>query len=351
MKNPKVTVLMSVYNGEKYLREAIDSILNQTFMDFEFLIINDGSTDSTVEILQSYDDPRIKIINNVENIGLTKSLNKGLRIARGTYIARMDCDDISLPERLEKQINYLNAHPEVGVLGTAYRLIDANGHDLEIMRMPINDLQIRWTSLFDNPFAHPTVMIRKNFMIKNKLNYDEAFLLSEDYDLWTRMLNYTRGMNLSEPLIQYRVHANTVTSKYREVQLKNRNIVALRTMHEQQLEYAKTSDQVNQLRDLFVVSSKVMPYLDAQRIALIENYLDMFEAFVSRHQGESGLKTLQRHEAVRVAYLILYSPLQPGWTRIVRRLMTRIDPGLPLSILGYLSSAVGRRLKRHLFNM
>jgi glycosyltransferase involved in cell wall biosynthesis len=327
MKNPKVTVLMSVYNGEKYLREAIDSILNQTFMDFEFLIINDGSTDSTVEILQSYDDPRIKIINNVENIGLTKSLNKGLRIARGTYIARMDCDDISLPERLEKQINYLNAHPEVGVLGTAYRLIDANGHDLEIMRMPINDLQIRWTSLFDNP------------------------LLSEDYDLWTRMLNYTRGMNLSEPLIQYRVHANTVTSKYREVQLKNRNIVALRTMHEQQLEYAKTSDQVNQLRDLFVVSSKVMPYLDAQRIALIENYLDMFEAFVSRHQGESGLKTLQRHEAVRVAYLILYSPLQPGWTRIVRRLMTRIDPGLPLSILGYLSSAVGRRLKRHLFNM
>jgi len=127
MKNPEVTVLMSVYNGEKYLREAIDSILNQTFTDFEFLIVNDGSTDRTAEILRSYDDPRIIIINNEKNIGLTKSLNIGLRMAKGEYIARMDADDVSMPERLQKQIELLNQKKNTGLVGTYYTIINEKG--------------------------------------------------------------------------------------------------------------------------------------------------------------------------------------------------------------------------------
>jgi glycosyltransferase involved in cell wall biosynthesis len=110
--SPKVTVLMPVFNVERYLQEAIESILNQTFSDFEFIIIHDPSTDITAEILQSFGDPRIKITNNEKILGLIESLNTGLGIARGEYIARMDSDDISLPERLEKQVNYLNAHPD-----------------------------------------------------------------------------------------------------------------------------------------------------------------------------------------------------------------------------------------------
>jgi len=118
MKEPKVTVLMPVYNGEKYLNEAIDSILGQTFKDFKFLIINDGSTDGTADILKSYKDSRIKVTNNEKNIGLTKSLNKGLKMAKSEYIARMDADDISLPTRLQKQVEFMDSHPKVGVCGT-----------------------------------------------------------------------------------------------------------------------------------------------------------------------------------------------------------------------------------------
>jgi len=118
MDRPKISVIMSVYNGEKYLREAIESILNQTFRDFEFIIINDGSTDKTSEILSSYNDPRIVIINNKRNIGLTKSLNKGLKMVKGEYIARQDADDVSLPERLERMVNFLDMNRDVGLLGS-----------------------------------------------------------------------------------------------------------------------------------------------------------------------------------------------------------------------------------------
>ncbi|HKQ33129.1 MAG TPA: glycosyltransferase family A protein, partial [Thermodesulfobacteriota bacterium] len=117
---PKVTVLMTVYNGEKFLNEAIDGILNQTFRDFEFLIINDGSTDGSREIIKSYKDPRINLVDNESNIGLTASLNRGLSLAGGEYIARQDADDISLPERLEKQISILERNPDIALLGSWY---------------------------------------------------------------------------------------------------------------------------------------------------------------------------------------------------------------------------------------
>src|SRR4051794_29608800 len=120
---PKVTVLLAVYNGERYLREAIDSILGQTFQDFEFLIINDGSTDSTREIILSYHDPRIRLVDNEDNIGQTRSLNRGLALAAGQFVARQDADDISEPERLASQVAFLEIHPEVVLLGTWYRKI------------------------------------------------------------------------------------------------------------------------------------------------------------------------------------------------------------------------------------
>jgi glycosyltransferase involved in cell wall biosynthesis len=132
---PKVSVVMSVYNGEKYLCEAIDSILNQTFENFEFLIVNDGSTDRTLEILQSYRDPRIKVINNERNIGLTASLNKGLKIAKGEYVARMDADDVSFPHRLEQQKAFLDRNPRVAMVGSWAEVIDESGKTQETWRV------------------------------------------------------------------------------------------------------------------------------------------------------------------------------------------------------------------------
>ncbi len=152
---------MSVYNGEKYLREAIDSILGQTFKDFEFLIIDDGSTDSSVEIIRSYADPRIRLIQNEENIGLSRSLNKGLKLARGEYIARMDADDISLPRRLAAQVGLLDKQPDIGLVGTSIQLIDCDGERMHVHRVPTTHAQILWALCFTTPLAHPSVVFRK----------------------------------------------------------------------------------------------------------------------------------------------------------------------------------------------
>lgn len=186
MKSPKVTVLMSVYNGEIYLHDAIDSILNQTFTDFEFLIINDCSTDRTAEILQSYNDPRIKIINNEKNIGLTKSLNKGLKIARGEYIARQDADDVSAPDRLKKEIDFLRAHRDYAVVGTFVKVLN---EDSEVILLPVSlieDAPIRDFFKRSNCLTHGSTMLRKKCLLDVGF-YDESIARAQDYDLWLRL--------------------------------------------------------------------------------------------------------------------------------------------------------------------
>lgn len=206
--NSKVTVLMSVHNGEKYLREAIESILNQTFRDFELLIVNDGSTDSSKEIILSYDDSRIVYVENETNIGLTKSLNKGLKLAKGEYIARMDADDISLPERLEKQVEFMDKNKDVGVCGSWIRLI---GSKIE-WKMPGESDFIKASMIFHNSLFHPTVITRKKVLNNNGLNYNEEFRCAQDYELWSRMKNFTIMNNIQKSLVFYRSHGNQVTN-------------------------------------------------------------------------------------------------------------------------------------------
>ncbi len=214
---PKVTVLMSVYNGEHYLNEAVDSILGQTFTDFEFLIINDASTDRTPEILYGYDDPRIRIVTNEENLGLTKSLNKGLALARGEYIARMDADDISLPERLEKQILSLEKNLDIGVLGTSVQYIDESGKRLQIIRWPQRDLLIKWLLCFMNPIAHPSVIIRHELLKDCGSSYDEGVIFAQDYDLWVRLSSRTHFENHEDILLYLRkTRENISYTKYNE---------------------------------------------------------------------------------------------------------------------------------------
>ncbi len=214
-KTPRVTVLMPVYNGEKYLREAIESILSQTFADFEFLIINDGSTDRTAEIIASYKDRRIRLIPNESNLGLIATLNRGLRLSRGEYIARMDADDISLPRRLEKQVQFMDRHPRVGVCGTRFRTI---GDEKNIRgRMVKTDPDmIRCGLLFSSMLAHPTIMMRKDLIERHNLLYNPEFVHVEDFELWVRMLNYCDLANLKDTLACYRFHGRQVTRLFIE---------------------------------------------------------------------------------------------------------------------------------------
>ena len=166
------TVLMPVYNGEKYIREAMDSILNQTFNDFEFLIVNDGSTDSTKQLIESYPDPRIRLVNQ-ENRGVAKSLNRGLRLAKGKYIARMDADDISLPDRLAKQIEVLESNPDVDITVSCIEGIDSQGN-LRTQQWQADREAIRHNEIIhrlpvENCIAHPAIIIRANVLKKRRV--------------------------------------------------------------------------------------------------------------------------------------------------------------------------------------
>jgi len=222
MEIPKISVIMSVFNGEEYLEESIKSILNQTFKDFEFIIVNDGSTNRTEEILEKYQskDPRIKIIVNEENIGLTKSLNKAIDISRGKYIARQDADDISLPQRLEKQVEFLETHNEIKVLGTFGYKIDKDGDILAEQTLPISLEQIKKTLIKTNPFIHSSVMMEKE-IIDRVGKYNEKFRTSQDYELWFRILRIAKGYNLPLFLVKKRYHKDMISLKKDKEELKN----------------------------------------------------------------------------------------------------------------------------------
>ena len=215
--SPPLTVLMPVYNTAPYLREATDSILRQTFADFELLAIDDGSTDESVAILQSYTDPRLRIVRNERNLGLIATLNKGLDLIQSPYIARMDSDDISLPERFAVQTDYLRRHPHVGILGSCNHIFGESVRT-RYRTPPHAPAQIRMYSLIDWPILHPTVMMQTSFLKKHQLRFRAEYPHAEDYDFFARAARCFPMVNLPESLLLYRAHAAQVSARFREVQ-------------------------------------------------------------------------------------------------------------------------------------
>jgi len=230
MHSPKVSVVMSIYNSERYLQEAIDSILSQTFTDFELIIIDDGSTDSSAEILDSYKDTRIKRINNPQNLGLSRSLNLGIASARGEFIARMDSDDISLPERFDHQIKYLQEHDHIGILGTGSLRIDQFGQPIGLpWKPPESPGVINWLFCFCNQIGHPTVMGLRNVFIKSG-GYNPDMLYAEDFDLWQRISEFSKLSNLQEVYVHRHIHDCNVSIKFHDIQKKNDILIRQRTI-------------------------------------------------------------------------------------------------------------------------
>lgn len=211
MKAPKVSVVMSVYNGQAFLTEAVDSVLHQTSRDFEFIIIDDGSSDATSTILSRYEasDGRVRLLRH-ENKGRAVSLNIGIGIAQGKYIARMDADDIALPNRLQEQVDFMGRNPNVGILGGAFELMDSKGRILKAVWPPLEDSEIRELMLRFNPICHPTVMMRKDVALAVG-GYRKALLDADDYDLWLRMSERSKLANLGRLVLRYRIHADQVS--------------------------------------------------------------------------------------------------------------------------------------------
>lgn len=220
---PKVSVVMSVYNGERYLRQAVESILHQTFHDFEFIVINDGSTDGTPEILRSLDDNRIVLVENPHRLGLAQSLNKGLRIAGGKYIARMDADDISYPMRLAVEVQFLDTHSNIALIGTAYASENQTTGKTIVARHPATDLKIRELLCENTKFCHGSVMARRECLLSIG-GYRSEFPVSQDYDLFVRVAEAYEMANLEEVLYQRHEHPHTASSSGGTEQSRYRNL-------------------------------------------------------------------------------------------------------------------------------
>ncbi|MFC5269336.1 glycosyltransferase family 2 protein [Adhaeribacter terreus] len=213
---PTISVIMTIHNTSQYLREAIDSILFQTFTDFEFLIFNDGSTDNSAEIVRSYNDPRILFFDEPKSQSWVSLLNKGIKLARGKYIARMDSDDISLPHRFEKQVAFMDNNLQVGLCSAWLETIGPNTHISK--ERPIGHVAIKHQLLIANPIAHALVMIRAQVLKANNLYYNETFLAAQDTEFWGRLIHFTKFQIIPDVLYLYRMHPQQNTTLRKKIQ-------------------------------------------------------------------------------------------------------------------------------------
>lgn len=224
LNSPEVTVLLCAFNAEKFIRESIDSILDQTYQNFELLVIDDASTDRTQEIIEKISDNRIRVIKNKRNIGLTKSLNVGLKEAKGIFIARQDADDISEINRLKNQVEYLRENSDIGIVGGQYTLIDKNSKKIDtlVISKPSGLDALRIYLAIDNPFVHGAVTFRKA-EIEQLGGYNEEFITNQDIELWSRALRKYKGFNLTCKVMRLRVHDESVSAgKYKSLVDKER---------------------------------------------------------------------------------------------------------------------------------
>ena len=222
-QKPLVSVVLAVYNGERFLRCALDSLVSQTFTDFELIIVDDASTDRTPSILDDYTDPRLVRMANSENAGQTPSLNKGLQIARGELIARHDADDISHPERLRLQVEAMRSDRNLALLGTAYERIDRRGRLLEKVSPPTTNERLQKRLEEGNIFCHGSVIMRRDLLEKVG-GYNDYFSVTQDYDLWLRLAEHGELANLPHALYQFRFDGASVSRQKRSLQLAYRRL-------------------------------------------------------------------------------------------------------------------------------
>ena len=227
-RRSEVTVLMPVYNAQAHVKEAVESVLNQTFKDFELLIIDDGSTDRSIEIIKSLNDPRINIHGLETNKGLVNALNVGLDLVDSKYIARADADDICLPNRLLRQVEFMEKNTDVGALGTGFNSLMPDGSIKPGGRFVEDHNSIRLKHLYIIQIIHGTSMLRTEVIKKNQLKFDPSFVHAEDYDFFDRLSSVSRIANIQDSLYLIRNHENRVSEKFAAIQKKNSNKVKLR---------------------------------------------------------------------------------------------------------------------------
>ena len=331
---PKISVLMCVHNGEKFLPNAISSILSQTYEDFEFVIVDDGSNGTTKSLLASYKDPRIVLITNLNNVGLTKSLNIGLGYCRGEFIARMDGDDISHAKRLEKQAIFLESRPDIAVVGTQIRHIDDAGKkpQLSHFKKGTTSISCRWQSIFDSPITHSSAMCRKAIIVNKLGGYNESFRTSQDYELWVRVLSSHEIENLNEALLDFRSHNNSVSKSYTV-----ENIIKVADLFTKNLNsHIGVTGELSDfgLNWVTVTNPSVLPNLVDYRIILNQFNL-IYKLFSDKYFSicSQNEKNEIKNHAVQKLYLICYAASDHDKGATLMALMQCLKLKLTLSVL------------------
>ncbi|GAA5142167.1 glycosyltransferase family 2 protein [Thalassotalea piscium] len=274
---PKISVILPVYNAEKYIEEAVKSILNQSFHDFEFIIINDGSTDNSLLLLQQLakEDRRIMLITR-ENKGLIATLNEAISLAKAEYIARMDADDIALPLRLEKQFNYLTQHPDVAVLGTGYRFMSEAGEVGQKRRTLTSYEDLKASLFFGNPIAHPSVMINYK-LLGSKLKYLDEYKTIEDFELWCRIAKEHKIENLKEVLLHYRLLPSSISGQNIEKQI----LSAAKVLTQQPLLEGK-KNTIKLLQTTYCYSINSANYIQLLLACFKLNWINLFNPKINK---------------------------------------------------------------------
>jgi glycosyltransferase involved in cell wall biosynthesis/GT2 family glycosyltransferase len=319
---PFVSVVLAVHDDADYLPLAVRSILRQTLAELELIVVDDASTDETPTLLSAVSDPRALVLRNDEQLGLAASLNRGLDNARGRYVARLDADDVAAPGRLARQVAQMKRHPEIGIVGAAVLDLDAAGRPGRLHRLPGGATAVRWHALFGAPFFHPTVLVDRELLESHGLRYDPAYLESEDYDLWTRLLAASDGGNLQQPLVFKRVHAGQASVRRGELQTSFQRVVALR-------EIARIAPELgDEDTELAWRLGSGQAVTDAHRAA--GAYARLLDAFERRHGTDRAVRRAaaralaRRGEVQRAARLSPALPLRLARERAGRGVEGRV---------------------------
>jgi glycosyltransferase involved in cell wall biosynthesis len=308
---PKVSVIIPAYQSALFLPQSINSVLDQSFKDFELIVVDDGSTDNTRQVLSHYSE-FIQVYFQ-ENQGPSSARNRGIQLSQGEYLAFLDADDIALPERLSTQVRFLDENPDVGIVGSCARLTDIADHDLGIMSVPTSNIDIRWTSLLLNPFIQSTLMVRRNLLINFQLAYNPKYSFAEDYELWSRVLYYTRAANLSIPYTAYRVRTDSVTVIVNQNKIENHSQISYRTIKELFPTLTIPYEQVKQLCSFMLLDPSSYGRLRRIRTPMVELYFCLWESFLRQNRDNQEIEALQKKVIAKGIRLLLFPYPSSGW--------------------------------------
>jgi len=313
-KEPLVSVVMPVYNRQEYVADAIESILSQTFTDFEFIIVDDGSTDHSLDIIESFvkKDNRIRVVKNNNNIGVAKTRNIGIELAKGKYIAFMDSDDVSHPDRFQRQVSYLENNPEIFVLGTSYAIINSTGEVISTHQTKLSPIEVRWALISKSAIVNPSTMSRNEIFKVHGFQHLEMKAAS-DYDLWNRVCDKFNIENLPDVLIYFRDHKERLSNTLKDNQKTNAiKIIRNRVKHltgiylsDEQIRGLNNSRYILKIRDAVIISKTI---ICLQKTAMGWGN-DMTDKKKIKKYAANWLRSIWRNNnrSVRLAPFLLYS--------------------------------------------